>query len=246
MSEAIWTPQQPRATGCLPRKSKPGTVCSLAKDKLEVIPRAEWDSILAGLPNGCIDFSDRIGEFYDQDGYGSCAMESWHKAVETILRLIHGADVIVPKFNPWFAYGIAVNWRGGPRVGTSIDENFTLLQKIGCCPEDIWGRGMGPNKKPSAEAYAAAEKYKPLEGLDCENVDEVGTALIKTRPVVVGWNGHSELLVGLKPGGIVKVCGSYGSDYYNGSGFHEKRVSDINFGYGAIALQTAVDLGLSS
>jgi hypothetical protein len=232
-----------RATGCLRRKTRFGDCCSLASEKLQnIIDPEDWDAELAKLPGGCIDLSDCIGEFYDQNGYGSCGMESWNKAVEVVLRAAGYEDV--PTFNPWFTYGIAVNWRGGARVGTSIDENFTLLQKTGVCPADVWPRSQGPNKKPSDEAYAAALNYKPIEGLDCSKVADVGSGLFERHPVVIGWNGHSELLVGLFPGKKVRVCGSYGSDYYGGKGYHDEPISKIDFGYGAIILRTVSDQGL--
>lgn len=238
MTNQMWM-----ATGCNRRTTRFGECCSLAAEKLNtIISPEDWDAELAKLPDGMIDMSDCIGEWYSQNGYGSCAMESWNKAVEVVLRAAGYKNV--PTFNPWFTYGIQVNWRGGARVGTSIDENFTLLQKIGCCPADVWPRTEGPNKKPSAEAYAAALNYKPIEGLDCSSIADIGSALFERHPVVIGWNGHSELLVGLLPGKKVRVCGSYGATYYGGKGWHDEPVSLVDFGYGAIVLRTASDLGL--
>lgn len=228
--------------GCLPRKSDVGQLCAVASSKLATISPNEWDDILKTMDGGCVDLSAYVGEIYYQNGHGSCAHESWNKAIEIVYRM---AGFEVPTFNPWFSYGIAVNWRGGPRVGTSIDENLTLLRKVGVCPANVWSREQGPNKKPSAEAYAAAEKYKPLEALDCENIADVGTALLRRHPVVIGWSGHSEVLVGLLPGKRVRVCGSYGSKYYKGSGFHDEPISNVDFRYGAIILRTVTDLGLT-
>jgi hypothetical protein len=231
-----------RPTGCLVRKTEFGKCCAVARERLQdIVQPSDWDDILAIMPGGCVDFSDVIGEIYDQNGYGSCAMESWTKGIEVAGRL---AGYEVPTLNPWFGYGIAVDWRGGPRVGTAIDENFTLLQRVGACPASVWPRSKGPNKKPSDEAYAAALDHCPIEGDDCENIAEVGSELLERHPVIIGWHGHSELLIGLKPGQIVKVCGSYGSSHYNGSGFHDEPISAIDFQYGAIALRTVTDLGL--
>ena len=236
MTQMNYMPPTDRPTGCLLRTTKLGECCSLAKDKLRtIIAPEDWDAELAKLPGGCIDMSDVVFSHYDQNGYGSCAMESWHKGVEVAYR---AAGYDCPEFNPWFAYGIAVNWRGGPRTGTSIDENFTLLSKIGCCPASVWPRSTGPNKKASNDAYAAALNYRPLEGGDCANIAEVGSSLFERHPVIIGWSGHSELLVGLLPGRKVRVCGN------DGSGFHDEPISAIDFQYGAIALRTTTDLGL--
>lgn len=228
-----------RPTGCLPRAFAPGTVCGMAMDKLdEVIPRSRWDEELAKMPGGVVDMEDCVGEYYDQNGFGSCAWESTTKAIEAASRL---QGMTTSGLNPWFGYGIAVNWRGGPRVGTSIDENLQQAMRLGVASAEIWPRSEGPNRRPPEVVYTDALRYRPTEAFDCVNVAEVATCLLKRWPVVIGWNGHSELLIGLKPGGIVKVCGSYGSSYYNGKGWHDEDIDRIDFDYGAFAVRAVVD-----
>jgi hypothetical protein len=230
-NNGIWRP-----TGCLPRRSKMGAVCSVAAEKLDVvIPRQEWDALLKDLPGGCVDMTDRIGVHYDQNGFGSCAWEGTTKALEIASRFA-GQDT--DELNAWFGYGITVNFRGGPYVGTSIDQNLVKIREIGAPSVAVWPRSHGPNKKPSPEAYADALQHRIDEALDCANINEVGTCLLKHHPVVIGWNGHCEVLAGLKPGGIVTVCGSYGAKYYGGKGIHEERIDKINFKYGAFAVRT--------
>lgn len=227
-----------RPTGCLPRVTKPGDVCGLAGERLdEVIPWQEWDAKLDEI-GGEVDFSDCVGEIYDQNGYGSCAWESTTKAGEVACRL---AGMDTPLLNAWFGYGIAVNWRGGPRIGTNIDSNLVQAMRTGLGPASLWPRSQGPNRKPTPDVYEEALRYRPIEAWDCVNINEVGTCLQKRVPVVIGWKGHSELLVGLKKGKIVKVCGSYGNAYYGGSGYHDERVDQINFDYGAFAIRAMVD-----
>ncbi|MGE4340693.1 MAG: hypothetical protein AB7E55_32790 [Pigmentiphaga sp.] len=243
MSESDWL-QIPSgaATGCLPRTSKFGEVCSIAREKIAIIDPADWDAELTKLPGGIIDMSDCVGEIYNQNGYGSCAFESTTKAIEVVGRFT-GYDM--PTLNAWFGYGIAVGWRGGARVGTNIDENITRLNKLGAASIDVWPRSKGHNAKPSAEAYADALRYRTLEWLDCENIAEVGSCLFKRHPVAIGWASHSELIVGLLPGRIVRVVGSYGSNWRN-NGYHDEPISRIDFRYGAIALRTVADLGMES
>lgn len=226
-----------RATGCLPRTTKVGELCSIARDRIPIIEPEDWDAELAKLPGGCIDLSEWVGEVYDQDGFGSCAFESSTKAIEVVARFC-GYDT--PTLNPWFGYGIAVGWRGGPYVGTAIDENVKRLQNVGAASEAVWPRKKGPNAKPSAEAYENALRYRIAEALDCPNIPEVGSALFRRRPVMVGWQKHSELLVGLLPGRRVRVCGSYGPNWRNG-GFHDEPIERIDFRYGAFCVYTVVD-----
>lgn len=228
-----------RPTGCLERAFDPGTVCGLAADKLdEVIPRIRWDVELAKIPGGEVDLWDCVGEVYDQDGFGSCAWESTTKGIEIASRL---AGMATATLNPWFAYGIAVRWRGGPMVGTNIDSNLEQAMRLGVASAEIWPRSEGPNRRPPEEVYTDALRYRVIESDDCTNVAEVATELIKRRPVVIGWNGHSEVLVGLRQGGIVKVCGSYGPTYYNGKPWHYESIDAIQFKYGAFAIRAVVD-----
>ncbi len=242
MSESNWL-QIPdgAATGCLPRTSKFGEVCSIAREKIDIIPMEDWDAELAKLPGGMIDMSDCVGEIYNQNPYGSCAFESTTKAIEVVGRF---AGYDMPTLNAWFGYGIAVGWRGGARVGTNIDENIKRLNKYGAASEAIWPRSKGPNTKPSADAYADALKYRTLEWMDCENIAEVGSCLLKRHPVAIGWNSHSELLIGLLPGRIVRVAGSYGPNWRN-KGYHDEPISRIDFRYGALALRAIADLGIA-
>lgn len=227
-----------RPTGYLPRTKDPGTVCALAADRLsEVYARKNWDALLAEV-GGEVDFSDCCHGNYDQNGFGSCGEESLHKAIEAACRL---AGQVTPELNPWWGYGIRVRWRGGPNVGTDIDGNLALAMTDGCCPADIWPRSKGPNVRPPEETYAEAKRFIVDEAYDCTNVEEVWTCLYKRWPCVIGWRGHAECLVGLQPGGRVKVWGSYGPTYYGGKGWHIESIDAIDFRYGAVAIRTVVD-----
>lgn len=230
-----------RPTGCLPRLYEFATVCAAALDDLdEVYEETDWDRLLDAV-GGEIDFGDCIGTFYDQDGYGSCAHASLNKAAEIALRQ---AGVDAPELNHWWSYGIAVNWRGGPRVGTNIDQNLLQVLDKGMCPVSLWPYSKGPNSRPPVETYEEAKRFRPVKASDCSSVEEVWTCLYKRWPVVIGWNGHSECLVGLRKNRTVKVCGSYGPTYYGGQGYHYEKIDRIEFGYGAFAIQVMPDLQL--
>lgn len=230
------------ATGCLPRISKPGGICSLAGERFKTIYEVEdWDAELAKRPNGEINLLDLIEEPYDQNGAGSCAKESPVHGMEIVGR---GTGMKTPRLNPWFSYGIATNWRGGPRVGTNIDANLVRLRDVGCASEAVWPRSMGYKKRPSEEAYADALLYRYDEVYDCTRLAHAGTSLLDGFPVVVGWSGHSELLVGLKPGGIGIVLNSYGAKWGPfGNGTHLVPLTRIDWQYGAWAPRTLKDTG---
>ena len=86
-----------RATGCLPRVSKPGEWALFVRDTIKTIPRGEWAGLIGTVPN-----SQLIWELLDQDGVGSCAAEGCTNALLGMREL---AGMPRVQLNPCTALG---------------------------------------------------------------------------------------------------------------------------------------------
>ena len=215
-----------KKTGCLPRKSMMGGVCSLFSEKLAIIPVAEWPSLL-----GNIELRSCVTKIKDQNGFGSCATESTTQSME-IVRKLEGQEWV--ELNPLFIYHTT---SGGRDQGSSIDTNLEFARDYGIAPESVWPRSKGFTAKPSADAVEAAMAYRIMEFYDIASISEAGTALLLGFPVVFGWQGHSCVLVQLLSTTKALYANSWGN--WGDQGFGTINLSSINFGYGMFALRTA-------
>ncbi len=177
-----------RVPGCLPRTSRPGQVCPLAAEHIEIVDRADWDAAAKELNNG-LGLRPHVKVILDQDSAGSCATESSDGAVMGC-RAVAGLPHIL--LNPWFVYHHTSHGRDN---GSSIDENLEFIREKGIAPESVWPRSKGFRDTPSAEAYDAALAFRIEEFYDISNVNEFVSALLKGFFVVWGANGHSVLKV---------------------------------------------------
>lgn len=232
-----------KATGCLPRVSKPGQYAPMLDERIKVIPSGEWDDILARRP----EYTGRadVQKIKDQDGIGSCATESTSQAME-VIQVRSGQPW--EELNPWSIYRVT---SGGSDRGSNIDENLKFARDIGVLPVSYFPRydaaGKIVNKwnaKPPAGWEAVAAKYRIDEWYDMTTIDEVGTALLNGFPVIVGWSSHSEVMVDLLPGQKAVVANSW-APTWGDAGFHVESLSKISWGYGCFAVRTVTDRGLS-
>ena len=220
-----------KATGCLPRKSRPGEWCPLAGERIEVIPENQWEE-LAGEVNlrGFVD-DDAV---LDQDGVGSCATESGAGTVH-VARALAGLKFVL--LNPWFVYHTTSHGRD---QGSSIDENLDFIRRYGVAPESVWPRSKGWRAKPSDEAVEAALKYRLDEFFDVLTKAEAVSCLLKGYALCYGADGHSVLKIAYLGGGRSLDLNSWGKSWKDG-GFGEwASIDEINWGYGAFAVRSCV------
>lgn len=215
-----------KKTGCLPRTSRPGEVCPLFREYIDVIPQEEWKEYV-----GKIDLRDHVNHIKDQDGVGSCATESTAQGVE-VSRDFAGFEWV--RLNPWFIY---YHTSGGTDRGSSIDDNLRFVRENGVVPESVWPRSKGWRTKPSEEAYEAALNFTIEEFFDLSSIAEAGTALLKGFPVVFGWEGHSVLYTSVITRRKGEYANSWDSDWGD-EGFGELAFSEVNWQYGAFAIRT--------
>lgn len=88
-NNANWlSPPPGKAMGCLPRRSKPGTLAPFVRDRVTVVPHGEWDAILEDRLAQDVDLNGRadVQKIKDQDGIGSCFPAG------TLIRMKDGSE----------------------------------------------------------------------------------------------------------------------------------------------------------
>lgn len=216
-----------RATGCLPRATRPGYVCSLFGEKIPTIDPSQWGDMI-----GEVELRSFVRKIKDQDGVGSCATESTAQAIE-IVRNWESQEWV--ELNPWFLYHYS---SGGRDNGSAIDTNLALARERGIAPESVWPRANGWAQNPSEEAREAAKLYRIDEFYDVSSIAEFGTALLLGMPVVFGWSGHSVVATQLLTTTTFEYANSW-APTWGDQGFGTLRLSAVNWSYGAFAVRTA-------
>lgn len=219
-----------RRTGALPRVSRPGELCSLFSERIDVIPRRDWPDLIGEIS------LRRYGRPTDQDGVGSCAAEACTQSV-IVTRGWQGQQYV--ELNPWSLY---YKTSGGADRGSSIDSNLVLARDQGICPMSLHPRALGWRARPSAEALEAAKQYRIDEFFDIQSIEEFGTALLKGFAVQFGWQGHSVLAVELINPDEFIYCNSWSTDWGD-EGFGRLALNRVNWGYGSFAVRTATAQG---
>ncbi len=212
-----------KRTGCLLKTTKPGAVCSLFRERIEVVPQEEWGPFI-----GKTDLRPRVGHMFDQDSVGSCAGEAQTQYIQ-IIRAWQGQIFVL--LSPWYLYHYTSGGRDG---GSTLEDNLVHARDHGIAPMFLHPRSEGWRSMPSREAIGEAKKYRGDEFFEIASIEEVGTALIQEMPVQFGWQGHSCVLTKLLSKSRAEYCNSWGENWGD-NGFGEIRLSAINFAYGCYA-----------
>lgn len=225
-------PQVPpgKAMGCLPRGTRPGEICPLFSERLDVLTDEELREAA-----GKIDLRQFVSQVLDQDGVRSCATEATAGAA-MICRAFGGEEFEL--LNPWFIYHTT---SGGRDRGSNIDSNLAFAREKGIAPESVWPRSKGWRTRPSEEAYAAARKYRIEEFYDITSVREAMSANALGFPVVYGARGHAVVKLNLLPDGESIDLNSWGEKWEQDGFGVWAGYNGINWAYGAWAVRTMVE-----
>lgn len=247
MLQDNWLATPPgQAKGCLPRDTKPGEIAPLLRERMTVIPKADWDAVLRDRADAGLDYRGRkdVKQILNQGRVGSCATES---TTQGVMVTAQRAGYPFELLNPWSIYRVT---SGGVDRGSNIDRNLEFARDVGILPDSYWprydenGHIVNPWRSVPPDGWEeVAAKYRIAEWYDIETEDEVGTALLQGYVVVCGWSGHSEVAVDLLPGQVLDVANSWGIEYGD-RGFHHVPVDRIRWSYGAFAVRVIRDRGL--
>jgi len=224
-----------KALGCLPRATKVGQIAPKLEDSVQIIPKEKWKDYIT--PDLRLD--KHVHTVFDQDGVKSCAAESSTQALQ-IIRSWQNQPFV--KLNPWTLYYFSGN---GKDHGSCIDLNILHLKNVGVLPEKVHPRERGWDSEPSNDdLHNVASHFRIDEFYDLQTIDEVGTALLLRFPVVFGWLGHScvmtDLLLSDGSNHIASYVNSWGKNW-NRNGRCILGLDQIYFGYGVLAIRTAID-----
>lgn len=215
-----------KARGCLPRRSKFGSVCPIFRERIDVLTDAEIKELTGKIT--LRHFCDVL----DQDGGGSCASESSTEA-EMVGRAYTGLPRVI--LNPWFVYNAVRYGRDG---GSTIDDNLAFIREHGVAPESVWPRSKGWEATPSAEAKAAALDFRIEEFYDIETTRECVSALLLGHPVVYGADGHALCKIEHLNDREGLDCNSWGTSWGDGGFGVWVPYNRIGWGYGMFAVRT--------
>ncbi|MCK9459605.1 MAG: C1 family peptidase [Proteobacteria bacterium] len=207
-----------------------------------LISRDKWVSV---------DFGRFIPEIADQDGQSSCCACAATQMAATLHKICGY------KNEKWSIADLYRRGNNGSDDGMMLETALNLLTQEGICTTeyaDMWN-WQKPNYKKGYEADRA--KHKLMKPFLCESLEQVGSAIQRCKPVVIGvfvtskfepdengyikryahknGGGHALYLAGMqiKDGEVYyKVVNSWGKDWGKGgwAWIHE---SWIELGFGA-------------
>ncbi|MBE3134866.1 MAG: hypothetical protein IMZ55_15470 [Acidobacteria bacterium] len=151
------------------------------------LPEKDWPDAIAQAKAARARPFDHFWHQLDQDGKGSCAGEGCTGLLMGVREHMNQKRVVL---NPWSLYYFS---GGGRDAGSSLQDNIHYAQKLGVCPESVWGRDKGL-RKPSDEAMAAALSYRILEWARIETQGQIIFCLTTGRGVFTGYTGHAFFL----------------------------------------------------
>ena len=164
-------------------------------DNVAVIPRTQWPELcdLIAKQGGGLDLlAPRI---YDQKSTVSCTSNATAKATEIIEHQQYGLEGIVEKSAMSLYERV-----GGPRSGSSVDDNIDELCERGILPlNNEANRAKYKHVMANADGYQrcpagweeTAKLFRAHEWFEINKVEEFITALLIGYPVVYGRSGHA-------------------------------------------------------
>jgi hypothetical protein len=173
-----------RSKGLLlrPPLEKPGDICPLYAEHHVVYPVEEWDSLLPGHTG----LDQYVWIWLDQDGVGSCGADSEHNG-EMLLEAAAGQPRVAK--NP---LGMYHTTSGGRDNGSNLGDNLQFGRDVGHFPEEVWPRSKGWKAAPTAEAVAAANRYRIDEFSEVTGTADAGSTMFDGFPLYWGSAGHAK------------------------------------------------------
>lgn len=232
---------------------------TVANDRVTLIPRSEWDGILASPTQ--MSTETLVRKIKNQRQEGSCACNASCQQYEIIHNLHYGKDKWI-EFSPISLYKALA--RNG-NSGTVILHNLKRIQEVGLLPVSseankqlLTELGLNPRhvmpetgiSTPWPDGYAeTAKHFRCDEFFKLNTFDEIASCLLLDIPVVYGRSGHAITAVQLvKRSNVyyIKYANSWAPSWgEEGYGYDSERsVAPAVPGYGAFAVLTQRHLPL--
>jgi len=234
-------------SGCLPRDDRLGAQFPVAEDKLKIIPRSDWQSIIA----------DRapmrpLIQKIKQQTYGSCASHSTTLSYETAFVQAFGTEDWI-EFSPNSMYP---HLSSRANSGSTIGGNMRQIMDVGVlpCPTDkakqfLKDAGVPVNTREENDYYGAfpngwkdtAKHFRAAEVFDIASWDGVISCLLIGMPVIVGRRGHAICYLDPVEDGETVVYANSWSPQWGDSGFGQDTESIAGSAirsYGAFAIRS--------
>lgn len=223
------------------RDSKFGSMFELFSDSQEVIPRNQWDQLLAEHDYA---LAERYVARIKRQTMGSCASHSSTSCLEYVRNKAVGADKCV-LLSPLSVFKFV----GSKNGGSTLDSNMRRISEVGVLPLDtpenraIYGEHVWPENQwtgylPNGWEETAA-LFRFTEWNEIGSFDELFSALLQWKPVYYGRAGHAIYAVRpMKRNGeyVLKYANSWGTWGDQGYGYDTERfVSNSIRSYGCFA-----------
>jgi hypothetical protein len=157
-----------RHLGFIPAPRARVMAVSPYRDTATLIPEKDWEPF--------DEWPEQI-KIKDQDGKGACNGHAAATSVE-VSRYVKGMDHV--PISAWYIYAILCN---GVDQGSMILDALELCQKDGAAPESLVDYGIINPRKLTAEAHAAAPRYKAEIGASLQSYEEIGTAVMRRQSI---------------------------------------------------------------
>ncbi len=174
--------------------------------EMDVIDMKEWPRLIADIKasgSSLINVRNREGPggkpipFLNQGSFPYCWRHSAAHAIMMIRALIGLPYVALS------AFSLCPTVRGGGWAALA----FEYAMKFGCSPQSLWPQGKESMSLWTPECQAAAAENKVTEGwwdlgkhagLRKLTIPQVGTSLLRRKPVIVEYNDIAHSMLGMR------------------------------------------------
>ncbi len=179
----------PSTDGCLPRRSKYGSIAHVPKatEIIKPIPRGEWaDLIKDGKGTFLHDLTKGKLPSHDQGGTNYCWAHGSVRSAE-VLRVFEGQPPLILS-----AESVAVPLTGGRNRGGYPEEALHQMRNFGACDQTYWPKNDRNERNAKTGWEEDALKHRLIRWCDVEGFAMQMTFALLRVPVPIGlrWWGH--------------------------------------------------------
>lgn len=206
---------------------KPEALCAAYADEAEVIPESQWKELSEEIRIAGGGSTQLVTRIFNQGREGSCVANATSQAHQIVQARQFGKDRVIQ------LSAISLYKRIGrsPSSGAMVSSGLKEMASRGILPlNNEANQPRFPHTMPATGFYEdfpdgweqTAAMFKGHEWLEINSLAEMGSALLRQLPVVVGRDGHSICycdLVYQDGAMLVKYANSWGNWGEGGFGY---------------------------